>query len=112
MYGSPSRVQFFGCCQKPASHTFKRGDAYGIVLFTQCFICKYIACNKHIISVYRYIHILVYICNSCICKRISVPFSLNRQPPGNIMLHISANIYYLNNISHLEYSDAICFIIQ
>lgn len=62
--------------------------------------------QTQITCVYRYIHISVYI-----CKGISVPFSLNREPSGNTTLHIFTNIHYLN-ISHLAYSNAICFTIQ
>ena len=67
--------------------------------------------QTQITCVYRYIHISVYIYNLHICKGISVPFSLNREPSGNITLHIFTNIHYLN-ISHLAYSNAICFTIQ
>lgn len=51
MYESPSRVQLVFCCKKSASHTFKKGVACGIALFT-CFICKCIACDKHRLSVF------------------------------------------------------------
>lgn len=67
--------------------------------------------QTQITCVYRYIHILVYTYNLYIYKGISVPFSLNRELPGNTVLHKFTNIHDLN-ISHLAYSNAICFIIQ